>query len=107
MAEDTLFNAASPFPLSKQSNFSCLFPVVSEPLFLCGASPGPVVNGACFGISSSSCQLRTKNHFPLAFRNISTSLYAVELLHVCCFATVSFGVNYTVVEFEQENSEEN
>lgn len=58
-----------------QSNFSCLFPVVSGGVFLCGASSSLVVNGACVAISSGSCQLRTKNHFPRAFRHISTSLY--------------------------------
>lgn len=70
----TLYSTQLLLSLS-QSNFSCLFPVVSEPLFLHGASSGLVVNGTCVGISSGSCQLRTKNHFPCAFRNISTSLY--------------------------------
>lgn len=70
----TLYSVQLLLSLS-QSNFSCFFPVVSEPLFLCGASFGLVVNGACVAISNGSCELRTKNHFPCAFRNISTSLY--------------------------------
>lgn len=41
-----------------QSIFSCLFPVFSALLLLCGAFSGPVVNGACVGIWSGSCQLR-------------------------------------------------
>lgn len=53
--------------LSKQGNFSCPTPVVSE-LLLRGAASGPVVDGACIGISSSSCQLRTKKHFSLVFK---------------------------------------
>lgn len=75
VAEDTLFHAAPTFCLSKQSNFSCLFPVVSESLLLCKASSGPMASGAYIGISSCSCQLRTKKHFPFVFRNISISLY--------------------------------
>lgn len=72
--EMTLYSMQLFLSLS-QSNFSCLFPVVSEPLFLCETPSSLVVNGACVGISSGSRQLRTKNHFPRAFRNISTSLY--------------------------------
>lgn len=53
--------------LSKQGNFSCPTPVVSE-LLLRGAASGPVVDGACIGISSSSCQLRTKKRFSLVFK---------------------------------------
>lgn len=53
--------------LSKQGNFSCPTPVASE-LFLCGATSSPVVDGACIGISSSSCQMRTEKHLPLVFK---------------------------------------
>lgn len=94
VAEDTLFHAASPFPLSKQSNFSCPFPVASDPLFPCDASSGPVVNGACIGILSSFCQLKTEKCFPPAS---STSLYPALLLYGCLFPVLSFGVNYSQV----------
>jgi len=48
----------------QNGSFSCVIPVVSEPLFLWWAAFGPVVNRAHTGISSSSHQLRTQNILP-------------------------------------------
>lgn len=80
--------------LSKQGNFSCPTPVASE-LFLHGATSSPVVDGACIGISSSSCQMRTEKHLPLVFKTqvLPRTLCRCFMSLLVFFAPVSLGVN--------------